>query len=259
MQMSHEAPRMELDEYLAELESNAILLAAAARQAGPDTAVTTCPDWCVRELVLHTGEVHRWATSIVRNAVTDPRTGIDADYLGPLPTDNDLLEWFVGGVTVLISTLRHADPDTHYFTFLEDPPSPLMFWARRQTLETAMHRIDAESASGCNTGMSSKLAAAGIDELLTGFAPRKRTPLHSTNPVVLQIAPADTDSAWRITITDEPAVTVRSAGEADCSVNGLSSDIYQALWNRQGVENLTINGRAEVLALFRDNVKIRWS
>jgi hypothetical protein len=134
-----------------------------------------------------------------------------------------------------------------------------MFWPRRQALETAMHRIDAESALARNSGLSSALAADGIDELLTGFAPRKHTPLRSESPVVLQIAPADVDAVWRVTISDQPVVTVRTGGEADCSAHGLSSDLYQSLWNRQGTENLTIDGDPAVLELFRDNVKIRWS
>ena len=70
--------------------------------------------------------------------------------------------------------------------------------------------------------------------------------------------PFDTDSAWRVSITDQPVVTTRGFGDADCSVSGSSSDIYQSLWNRQGVENLTLSGDASVVELFRENVQIRW-
>ena len=58
---------------------------------------------------------------------------------------------------------------------------------------------------------------------------------------------------------EAPPVTVRAAEPADCTVRGGASDVYLALWNRQGVELLEVGGDARVLALFRDNVKVRWS
>ena len=180
------------------------------------------------------------------------------DFLGSLPGDSDLEEWFTVGLEALVSTLRDADADVQCFTFLENAPPPLLFWARRQTLETAMHRVDAESALGCNSGFPTALAADGIDELLTGFVPRKRTPLRSASPQVLQISPIDDPAVWSVTICDQPAVTVRTASDADCSVSGLSSDLYQALWNRKGTENLSIDGAPAVLDAFRESVKIRW-
>jgi uncharacterized protein (TIGR03083 family) len=250
---------MNLDDYLTELESNAVSIAAMATEAGADAAITTCPGWVMRDLVLHTGEVHRWAAAVVRGGVINPSKELAADYLGALPADDELVDWFVAGATALVATLRHADTGASYFTFLQDPPSPFMFWPRRQALETAMHRIDAESAIGRNTGIPTLLAADGIDEILTGFAPRKHTPLRSESPVVLQIAPTDSAAVWSVTISDQPVVTVRTGGNAQCTARGISSDLYQALWNRQGTENLTIDGDVTVLELFRDNVKIRWS
>lgn len=194
---------------------------------------------------------------MVRNRVTNPATHTD-EFLGALPGDAALVDWFVDGSTALVATLQAADVDLQCFTFLEDAGAPRTFWARRQANEIAIHRVDAESALGRNSGIPALHASDGIDELLMGFAPRRRTPLRSETPCVLQVTPLDTDSAWRVSITDQPVVTTRGFGTADCSVSGLSSDIYQSLWNRQGVENLTLSGDASVLALFRENVQIRW-
>ena len=44
-------------------------------------------------------------------------------------------------------------------------------WARRQAHETAIHRYDAESASGDVNGFDLDFAVDGIDEILVGFAP----------------------------------------------------------------------------------------
>ena len=248
---------MNFDDYLAALQSDTLLLAAAASQAGADAPVVTCPGWTIRDLVLHIGEVQRWCASMVRNRVTNPSKHTE-DFLGVLPSDTALIDWFVDGSTALVATLKAADVDLDCFTFLEDAGTPRDFWARRQANEIAIHRVDAESALGRNGGIPARHASDGIDELLMGFAPRSRTPLRSAVPVVLQVAPFDSDSAWRVRITDQPAVTTRGFGDADCSVSGSSSDVYQSLWNRQGSENLTVSGDASVLELFREKVQIRW-
>ncbi len=248
---------MNLDDYLAALETNSEMLAVAATAAGFDASLPTCPEWSMRELVLHLGEVQRWTAAIVRNQVTNPANGV-GDFLGALPDDAELMNWFVAGAALLSNTLRNADPDVECFRFLEDPPSPLLFWARRQSLEAVIHRIDAELAGGPSSPIPVALAADGIDEMLTGFVPRKRTPLRSADTVVLQVAPTDVTSAWRVTISDQTPVTVRTAGDADCTVSGTSSDIYEALWNRRGLDSLVVNGDGSVLDTFRENVKVRW-
>ena len=54
-------------------------------------------------------------------------------------------------------------------------------------------------------------------------------------------------------------MTERVTRTADCSISGRASDVYLALWNRQDVSALTVEGDRAVLDAFRDNVKIRWS
>ena len=56
---------LDLNGYLAVLATEATALAAAAEEAGLDAPVPTCPGWTVNDLVLHIGEVHRWATAAV--------------------------------------------------------------------------------------------------------------------------------------------------------------------------------------------------
>ena len=61
---------MDLNGYLAVLATEATTLAAAAEEAGLDADVATCPGWSVADLVLHLGEVHRWATAAVASKAT---------------------------------------------------------------------------------------------------------------------------------------------------------------------------------------------
>ena len=253
---------MDLNGYLAVLATEATTLAAAAAEAGLDAEVPTTPGWTVADLVLHIGEVHRWATAVV--AVEATKLGdVPSDSRGPLPERADTIAWFRDGASRLCETLAAADPSIEYAAFLHDPITPrLLFWARRQTLETSMHRIDAESATGRCTGFAPDVAVDGIDEFLTGFLPRSRTTLHADAPRQLQVAPDYSDRRWTVTISSEMPVTTRSVGEADtsvdCCVSGSASDIYLALWNRGSLDSLGITGDASLINALRDNVQIRW-
>jgi uncharacterized protein (TIGR03083 family) len=174
-----------------------------------------------------------------------------------------MIDWFRAGGTRLCDVLACADPSIEYAAFLNDPMTPrLLFWARRQTLETSMHRVDAESASGHCTGFSPDVALDGIDEFLTGFLPRSRTSLHSEVPSTLEVAPDYSDQRWNVLITADAPATTRQSGSsdapADCIIAGAASDIYLALWNRASLDTLRVVGASELIDQLRENVRVRW-
>ena len=253
---------MDLNGYVAVLAAEAAALAAAADEAGLDAEVPTTPGWTVADLVLHTGEVHRWATAAVAGKATR-LSEVPSDSRGLLPERAATVAWFRSGAERLCDTLAAADPSIEYATFLNDPIMPrLLFWARRQTMETSVHRVDAESASGRCTGLAPDIAIDGIDEFLTGFLPRSRTPLHADEPRTLRVAPEYSDRRWTVSISTELPVTTRSSAHSDtpvdCLVSGSASDIYLALWNRSSLDQLCVTGDPAVIGMLRDNVQIRW-
>jgi uncharacterized protein (TIGR03083 family) len=211
--------------------------------------------------VLHLGEVHRWATAVITSGAM--KLGdVPGDTLGPLPEPADTIDWFCRGAITLRETLDSADPSFEYAAFLADPAAPrVRFWARRQAMETSVHRVDAESALGRCTALSPEVALDGIDEFLTGFLPRSRTPLRADSPRTLLIAPDYSEQRWTVTISNEMPVTVRgaeAAADADCVVGGPAGDIYLAVWNRCSVDALHITGDRDVIDLLRDSVQVRW-
>ncbi|MCU1397418.1 MAG: hypothetical protein JWN62_527 [Acidimicrobiales bacterium] len=236
-------------------------LAMAASMAGPGAVVPTCPEWSMRDLVLHQGEVHRWATLVVLEGVAKP-SAVPADHVGPLPGDDDLVAWFTDGLEGLLRALGDAPDDLAAFTFLADAPAPAVFWSRRQAHETEMHRVDAESALHVLTPFETASAVDGIDEMLVGFVPRKHTPFHLEPARTLAVHLTDAGSAWHLAISEEPTVTQRmepgQPSVADCTVSGSASDVYLALWNRQGVDPLEVTGDASVFDAFRTSVRISW-
>jgi len=253
---------MEVQEHISALQADGVRLAAAAAAAGESAAVPSCPDWAVRDLLRHIGGVHRWATGIV----TGPRTeqwdvGLD-EVVGAWPADRDLVDWFAQGHAALVAALTEADPGLACWTFLA-APSPLAMWARRQAHETAIHRADAELAAGrVPTAFGAPFGADGVDELVSCFITRGHGRLRADPPRTLRLRCTDTAGDWLVRIGTGRVETTRcpaeDAGDADCEVSGLASDLYLALWNRQGDDTLTIERDGSVLDLFREQVKVRW-
>ncbi|MFB8775197.1 maleylpyruvate isomerase family mycothiol-dependent enzyme [Streptomyces broussonetiae] len=246
---------METAEYIDVLAREGRSLAAAAAEAGPDAKVPTCPGWQLRDLLRHTGMVHRWATAFVAEGHTSYRPD------GGLP-DLDgaaLLDWFEEGHGRLVDTLSAAPPDVACWHFLP-APSPLAFWARRQAHETTVHRFDAESArAGAPSAISPEFAVDGIDELLRGFHARGKSKVRSAEPRVLRIRATDTakGAVWTVRLSTEPVVTeAGDVGDADCEIAGPAADLYLALWNRLPFPGVT--GDGALPDLWRATSAVTW-
>jgi len=247
---------MEIPEFVKVLDGEGQSLAAVAEEAGPDAPVTTCPGWQVRDLVRHTGMVHRWATAFVAEGYTSYQPD------GGLPDldGDELLAWFREGHQRLVDTLAHASPDVRCWSFLP-APSPLAFWARRQAHETTVHRVDAESALGGEpTAVDTNVAVDGIDELLRGFHLRAKGRVRSEEPRVLRVraVDADEDAVWTVRLSAQPLVSERDGrGDADCELAGPAASLYLALWNRLPFPSVT--GDASLAALWREKSAVTWS
>lgn len=250
---------MEIGEHLEALHEDGVRLAEAAERAGTDAPVPTCPGWRVGDLLGHVGGVHRWAAAQVRTGNPRPQRDQEVAAAFARPPDGELLDWYRAGHAALVTTLREADPEVACWTFLA-APSPLAFWARRQAHETAIHRIDAETAAGQVRPCAPRFAVDGIDELLTGFLARPRGRLTADPPVSLAVRATDADAAWTIRIEPDRRVVSRDAdGSADCTVSGPATRIYPMLWNRAGTGGLDVRGDLAVLDLWRDRARVTWS
>ncbi|MER6996125.1 maleylpyruvate isomerase family mycothiol-dependent enzyme [Streptomyces sp. NPDC000410] len=245
---------MKTTELITALSGEGRALAAAARQAGPDAPVPTCPGWQIRDLLRHTGAVHRWAAAFVTEGYTNGRPlGGEPDLDG-----DELLQWYVEQHRLLVGALTRAPEDLDCWTFLPAPsPEPLpprAFWARRQAHETAVHRVDAESALGGGPGtVPEHLAADGIDELLRGFHARPKSRVRTEEPRTLRVRATDTGDAWTVRLSPEPPRTERAAeGPAECELSGPADRLYLALWNRLPLAAVSVTGDADLARLWRE-------
>jgi len=255
---------VEIEEYVAALDRDGVLLADAAEDSGLTASVPACPGWQVRDLVRHQAYVHHWAARHVRDQlpeIIDEAT--EADVLAGGPPDAELIAAYRAGHAALLSTLRGAAPGTACATFMP-APSPVAFWARRQAHETAIHRYDAQSA-GPNgppdpvAAFATEFAADGIDELIMGFTPRMRRLRGASWS--LAVRPADDQCRWHV--RPGPGKTEVSSTDADADVvlSGRASGLYAFLWNRCTAQDagIEVTGDASVLAAWNSSARVRWS
>ncbi|SFY47713.1 hypothetical protein STEPF1_00924 [Streptomyces sp. F-1] len=241
--LGHTRP-METADFLETLDREGRSLAAAAARAGTDAKVPTCPDWQVRDLLRHTGAVHRWAAGFVAEGRGEPRPMDEAPDLDGA----ELVAWYADSHRQLVDTLAAAPADLECWTFLPLPDlPPLAFWARRQAHETTVHRYDAEAArGGTPSPIDADFAVDGIDELLLGFHARSRSRVRTPEPKALRVRTTDAadgtgDAVWTVRLTAHaaPLATRGAAGNADAELSGPADRLYLAPWNREPVPRVT--------------------
>ncbi len=246
----------DLDYLTAVRRESEALLAAAAH--GLEAPVPSCPGWTVRDVVAHTGVVHRHKEQIVREQ------WIEGSPERVEPPSDGLLDWFRHGVDRLIQTLAAHDPAEPVFTF-HPPDQTVGFWYRRMAHETTIHRVDAELGHLAAGKVERRLAADGIDELLgvmLAGVPEWATVTASGS--VLRLDCSDTAGSWtlrQVTVSGtspstathhdaEPAF-VFDEGDPDTVLRGTASDLLLYGWGRGPADRLRVEGDDQVVATLR--------
>lgn len=211
---------MELD-HLAHLDAEVAAFADVLRTADPATPVASCPGWALRDLALHVGSVHLWVTSVARTGDRQPLPEVAV-------ADDGLAHWYADSARLLLAELA---ADEHLPTWTLTGPGTLAFWRRRQALETAVHRVDAQRAAGREEPVAEELAEDGIREVLDVLHPRQ---------VTLGRAPAP--SAAVLLVTPGGRRWTVGSGEPCAAVRGTASDLLLLLWGRRRRADLVVDG-----------------
>ena len=266
---------MEIAEHVNALRREGEWLADAAERSGLDAPVPPCAPWQVKDLLRHTGYVHRWAARHINECPDQIIDGpSEEEILSSGANDASLLAWFRDGHAALLQTLATADPTVACPTFMP-APSPLAFWARRQAHETAVHRYDAQGALPGGppppaAAFEAAFAADGVDELIMGFAARRRYRYRGggavrsltvrTRDAGEEAHGRDAHGRWHVRLADGGTAVSRDAPAADCTLEGTAAGLYAFLWNRADAARagLTITGPQETLARWNSSVRVRW-
>ena len=243
---------MDADTYLAHLASDGRRMAELAR-GDLDAPVPTCPDWTLRDLIEHTGFVHRWQTAVVRDAPPSFPDGATWRH-GPAEGES-WSDWFQAGVDAAVRDLRDVDPATARWTWFE-PDQTVGWYHRRITQETLVHRLDAELTAGALTPVDPELAADGIAEMCEVFIPSATGQPIGGSGGTLHLHATDADSEWLLTLHADRVDVERGHAKGDAAVRGVAQDLLLLTWGREPLGELEIFGDESVLATFRAAAKI---
>jgi len=234
---------MKTSELIAALDQDSAAFGNACEKAGLTTAVPSCPDWTVADLLWHLTEVHDFWRTVVAEKLTDPNT-----YEEPQRHADDALpDLYRTGRVELLKTLGEADPTTSVWTWSSDKTAD--FVIRRMTQETAIHRWDAEEAAGMVTPVEAALASDGIDEFLAHFM---GSVAKGAEPVAgsVHLHCGDVEGEWTVRESDNGFAVTREHSKADCAIRGPASDILLAMWRRVPLSTCDVVGDPDVAARF---------
>lgn len=203
------------------------------------TPVAGCPGWSVYDVVVHLGNVHAWAATIVETG----ERAFEHNDEPPSTRARSVSEWYFAKAEDLYQVLRQTPPQKPCWNFVFGSGAS-EFWQRRQLHETTMHQVDLDLAAGRDVDISATIAADGVDELLGVMLPRMSNrgyPSALTAP--LQLFAADTGDRWLITPRSGPQPLppqvshwMGAAEDAEDAEDGIAAPagvLYQALWHRR--------------------------
>jgi uncharacterized protein (TIGR03083 family) len=213
---------------LATVPSSSAGLAGAAREAGLDAPVPTCPGWTVERLVDHTGKVLRFVGKVVETGGP-----VDARVLPRPPAGSLVVQWFEEMAAATVAALSDLGPEAELWNWAGQPPVAA-FWYRRMAHEMAVHGADAALAAGQAPAIDPPLAADGIDEMLTVLLPAKvgagATDLDKLGS--LHVHCTDTAGEWLVAPSGTGVEVSRVHAKGDAALRGPAADVLLRLYNR---------------------------
>jgi uncharacterized protein (TIGR03083 family) len=234
---------MDRASYLASLAADSAAFYAAVDATALDAAVPCCPGWTVADLVYHLGEVHHFWGEVVARRLSAP----DVDE-PERPPDDALVAWAKEQTDRLQEALAATDPATPVWTW--STQKDVGFIQRRMAQETAVHRWDAQSASGTPTAVDQALSVDGIDEFLTYFLPGPGDERPALDGSV-HLHVTDGDGEWLVRESDDSGLVVTPEhAKGDAAVRGPASDVLLVLWRRRPLAEVEVLGDAAVAERF---------
>jgi uncharacterized protein (TIGR03083 family) len=239
------------DDFLAHLRRDAERMAELA-PGGLDNPVPACPGWTVEEALVHTGSVYSHKVACMR-LPEGPQRLEDWDH-GPAEGQPHA-DWFRERLAELVDELTSRGPQAPAYTWYDDDQT-VGFWFRRMAQETAVHRVDVESGFDAPSPVPADLAVDGIDEVLDLFLRFQNDDVGPDGPGRGTVAVRTGDHIWRQTLTADEAQLSREPGPADAVVSGEPSELLLWLWGRRPDSAVQREGDHELLAAFRERLRV---
>jgi uncharacterized protein (TIGR03083 family) len=250
------------DMWLASLREEGATFRAAVAGTELDSAVPPCPGWTVAHLVHHLGSVYRYTLAHVTRGQTGQPEKSRPDFEAE-PMASDLLAWWEEAFRGLVESFDMLDPDMPAWNWAPQVKT-VAFWPRRMAHETAIHRWDAQMASGMAEPVEAKLAADGVAEVIDTWLPAGRRkyafPPGAADALrgMVALQATDLEHVWHVRLRGEGIAvldteTIFDDDEPPAGVvaSGSASDLDLALWGRVGFDVLDVVGDESLLQAMR--------
>jgi uncharacterized protein (TIGR03083 family) len=224
-------------DYLTSIEADNRTLLDIAAESDLALPVPTCPGWTLRDLVEHVSGATRWVSTCVSSGLVAQER-----ILLPGPSGReDLLEWAQESVEELLTVLAATPPEQPVWTPIRGALGSL-WWRRKQALEVAIHRTDAQVAvGGVSETIDAPLALDGIDEYAEEFLPLMLLGVAKAPPVTaVLLSPNDTDESRTLSLI--PAGDDRDPGHPTVELTASASELLLWMWNRAPEAALKVSG-----------------
>jgi uncharacterized protein (TIGR03083 family) len=158
----------------------------------------------------------------------------------------------------LLRVLERIEPDLPAWNWAPQAKKAV-FWHRRMAHETAVHRWDAQVASGPAEPVEAKLAADGVTEVLDSWLPsgRRRGDTDGVRGIVALNA-ADIGQVWYVRLRGEGIALLDTDTLLDddhpherAQATGTASDLLLALYGRVPFDVLEVAGDPRLLQALR--------
>ncbi|MEU1023863.1 maleylpyruvate isomerase family mycothiol-dependent enzyme [Streptomyces sp. NPDC005904] len=262
--MTCPSPRAVYDRHVTRISAQSAQLVATIDGADATTPVPGCPGWTLAHLLRHVGGTYGWAETIVRTRAAEPVPDHEVNEVTPRADDDlaTLAARLTDSTARLVDTLRAAGPDAGVWT--PAPDGTPLFWARRMTYETVVHRFDATAAVGGTYTLDADVALDGLAEWL-GFStlpqayaspaahrallgPGRTVHFHATD------APEGTGE-WFIDLTQAPVTVGHTHRKAGTAVRGPLTDLLLLVYRRRAptpADRIEVRGDEDFLTAWLD-------
>lgn len=235
--------------YLSLLRADIAAVSAALHSDALATPIVGCPGWTLADVGRHLGAVHRWGAVSITTAAPSERPSGPADAAA-------VPEWYAESARHLLEVLERTPPDAPAWHFGRKPRYA-EFWFRRQALETAIHRRDAEGALGAPTPIDPALAADGVAEVVdVFFAGLLRGDRAADFAGALTLAAEDVPGA-QVTFRGPSASDAHPGGPRDTDgeaavIYGSAEALFLLVWGRADLSDpaFSVTGNGKVAQTF---------
>ncbi|GAA1694338.1 maleylpyruvate isomerase family mycothiol-dependent enzyme [Fodinicola feengrottensis] len=230
--------------HLSEIRARSTALRQAVA-AAPDlqARVPGCPDWSLRNLVDHLGQVQRFWAVVVQQGTSDRRPTEDAvDRREP---HGDLVEWSAESTELLVAALSTAEPDQPCWSWWPAEAAPLTAGAiaRHQVVEAAVHAYDAQETIGKPEPIPDAVDLVA-EFLEVSYGSAGEWP-HEPTRVAVRTTQGP---SWQVGLTATgSAITTDDHESAKMTLSGSASDLLLALHLRIPADRLKVEGDGQVV------------